>query len=61
MNCIALKLAHKGFTVGLAMILLCIVATYVVVSFSVWSLCRISAASDRLAESRANVIPFKRC
>lgn len=52
--------ASGVFPVGLAMILLGILASYVVISFSAWCLCRMLAASDRLGESRANVIPFKR-
>lgn len=53
--------SHEGvIPVDFAIILLGILVSYVVVSFSVWSLCRMAAASDRLVESRANVIPFKR-
>jgi len=42
------------------MILLGILGSYCVVSFSAWCLCRMLAVSDKMVESRASVIPFKR-
>jgi len=34
--------------------------SYIVLFLGFWSLCRMSALSDKFVESRANVIPFHR-